>query len=132
MAADIGLSAAFDVELMPGSRRINSCIFAAMKRPSDTFTQRFGKGKLELCEASVSQNASPKFSDKRDCRGLVTSGSVRRGLFVFKLWEMLCLLDSAGQCVPAYLGVRPLRGHKITRAALHFRLFSPAIAVTLC
>ena len=62
----------------------------------------------------------------------MTSGSVRRGLFVFKLWEMLCLLDSAGQCVPAYLGVRPLRDYKNIRVALHFSTILVRLAFGLC
>ena len=88
--------------------------------------------KLELCEASVSRYASGKLRSKRDGRGPVTSDSVRRGLFRFKLSEMglLDLCQAVSAC--AYLGVRPLRDYKITRAALHFRLFSSELVFGLC
>ena len=94
--------------------------------------QYFMIGKLELCEASDLQDASPQLPSKRDGRVLVTSNFARRGLFMFKLWEMLCLLDSAGQCVPAYLGVRPLRDYKNIRVALHFSTILVRLAFGLC
>ena len=91
-AADLGWSTADsgysdDFDESQGSRGTNAKDFTVCKSPTITLQLDRAQLKLELCEASVLQNASPKLSSKRDIRGLVTPDSVRRGRFTFKLWR---------------------------------------------